>query len=103
MAMRIMSGIGSRNLRARFSSGYLRVVVNYNFGHGWFVSSAPIITDNETHAGRKWTVPVGAVAGRIIKLAGKLPVKLSIGGYYNVVTPQYGAKWQLQSVVAVIF
>ena len=77
--------------------------VNYNFGHGWFVSSAPIITDDETHAGRKWTAPVGAVAGRIIKLGGKLPVKLSIGGYYNVVTPQYGAKWQLQSVVAVIF
>jgi len=53
--------------------------------------------------GRKWTVPVGAVAGRIIKLGGKLPVKLSFGGYYNVVTPQYGARWQLQSVVAVIF
>lgn len=34
---------------------------------------------------------------------GKLPVKLSFGGYYNVVTPQYGARWQLQSVVAVIF
>ena len=54
----------------------------------------------ETHAGRKWTVPVGAVAGRIIKLGGKLPVKLSFGGYYNVVTRQYGAKWQLQSLVA---
>ena len=34
---------------------------------------------------------------------GELPVKLSIGGYYNVVTPQYGAKWTLQTVVAVIF
>jgi hypothetical protein len=48
-------------------------------------------------------VPVGAVAGRIIKLGGKLSVKLSFGGYYNVVTPQYSARWQLQSVVAVIF
>jgi hypothetical protein len=37
------------------------------------------------------------------KVGGKLPVKLSFGGYYNVVTPQYGARWQLQSVVAVIF
>src|SRR5208283_1162675 len=25
------------------------------------------------------------------------------GGYYNVVTPQYGAKWTIQSVAAVIF
>ena len=68
-----------------------------------FVSSAPIITDDETRAGRKWTVPVGVVAGRIIKLGGKLPVKVSFGGYYNVVTPQYGARWQLQTVVAAIF
>jgi hypothetical protein len=37
------------------------------------------------------------------QVGGKLPVKLSIGGYYNVVTPQYGAKWQLQSVFAAIF
>jgi len=76
---------------------------NYNFGHGWFMSSAPIITDDEDHAGRKWTVPVGVVGGRIIKLGGKLPVKLSFGGYYNVVTPQYGARWQIYSTVAVIF
>ena len=41
-------------------------------------------------------MPVGLVGGRIIKLGGKLPVKVSLGGYYNVVTPQYGAKWQLK-------
>ena len=76
---------------------------NYNFGHGWFAFSAPIITDDEDHAGRKWTVPVGGGAGRIIKLGGKLPVKLSLGAYYNVVTPQYGARWQIYSTVAVIF
>ena len=77
--------------------------MNYNFGHGWYVASAPIITDNETHAGRKWTVPLGGVAGRIIKLGGKLPVKLEAGAYYNVVTPQFGARWQLLTQVAVIF
>ena len=55
------------------------------------------------YRGTKWTVPVGTAFGRIIKLGGKLPVKLSLGAYYNVVTPQYGAKWQIQSVVAVIF
>jgi len=75
-----------------------------NPSHGWILSSSPIIIDDEDQAGRKWTVPVGMVGGgRIIKLGGKLPVKLSFGGYYNVVTPQYGARWQLQSVVAVIF
>ncbi len=87
----------------RYATFLAEPFFNYNFGHGWFVSSAPIITDDETASGRKWTVPLGGAAGRIIKLGGKLPVKFSLGAYYNVVTPQYGAKWQIQSVVAVIF
>jgi hypothetical protein len=93
------SGPGGR----RYASFLLEPFANYNFGHGWYVASAPIITDDETHAGRKWTVPVGVVGGRIIKLGGKLPVKIEIGGYYNVVTPQFGARWQLLTEVAVIF
>jgi hypothetical protein len=88
-----LGGVDSGPGGKRYATFLAEPFVNYNFGRGWFVSSAPIITDDETHPGRKWTVPVGAVAGRIIKLGGKLPVKLSIGGYYNVVTPQYGAKW----------
>jgi len=87
----------------RYATFLVEPFFNYNFGHGWFISSAPIITDDETASGRKWTVPLGGAAGRIIKLGGKLPVKFSLGAYYNVVTPQYGAKWQIQSVVAVIF
>ena len=75
---------------------------NYNFEHGWFVGTSPIITDDEVGHGQTWTVPVGAVAGRVFRV-GKLPIKLSIGGYYNVVTPQYGARWTLQTVAAVIF
>jgi len=98
-----LGGVESGPGGKRYAQFLAEPFANYNFGHGWFVSSAPIITDDETHAGRKWTVPVGAVAGRIIKVGGKLPVKFSFGGYYNVVTPQYGARWQLQSVVAVIF
>jgi|SRR5277367_774062 hypothetical protein len=93
------SGPGGR----RYASFLLEPFANYNFGRGWYVASAPIITDDETHAGRKWTVPVGVVGGRIIKLGGKLPVKIETGGYYNVVTPQFGARWQLLTEVAVIF
>ena len=93
------SGPGGR----RYASFFAEPFFNYNFGGGWFLGTAPIITDDETGSGRKWTVPVGAFGGRVIKLGDKLPVKFSIGGYYNVVTPQYGARWQLQSVVAVIF
>ncbi len=76
---------------------------NYNFQGGWFVGTAPIVTANELASGQKWTVPVGAQGGRLIKLFGKLPVNFLVGGYYNVVTPQYGARWQLRTQVAVIF
>ncbi len=98
-----LGGVASGPGGKRYSTFLLEPFFNYNFGHGWFVSSAPLITADWDTPGRKWTVPVGLVGGRIIKLGGKLPVKLSLGGYYNIVTPQYGAKWTIQSVVAVIF
>ena len=52
-----------RRLRSggkRYATFLVEPFINYNFGHGWFVSSAPIITDDETHAGRKWTVRLRA-------------------------------------------
>jgi len=76
---------------------------NYKFSGGWFVGTALIITTKEYGSGRKWTVSVGIGSGRLIKLFGKPPVNLAIGGYYNTVTPQYGARWQLRARVAVIF
>ena len=87
----------------RYASMLLEPFFNYNFGHGWFVSSAPLITADWDTPGRKWTVPVGLEAGRIIKLGGKLPVKLWAGAYYNLIAPEYGARWTIKSAVAVIF
>ena len=86
----------------RYATLLLEPFFNYNFHGGWFVSTAPIVTDNEYGHGNQWTVPVGAVAGRVMKL-GKLPIKWSVGGYYNAVTPQYGARWTLQTNFAFIF
>ena len=54
-----LGGVESGPGGKRYASMLLEPFFNYNFGHGWFVSSAPLITDDETHAGRKWTVPVG--------------------------------------------
>ena len=98
-----LGGVESGPGGKRYSTFLVEPFFNYNFGHGWFINAAPIITADWETPGRKWTVPIGGSAGRIIKLGGKLPVKFSLGGYYNVVTPQYGARWQIQSVVAVIF
>ena len=88
---------------ARYATFLTQPFFNYNFSRGWFVTTAPIITANEDGSGRRWTVPLGAEAGRVIKLGGKLPIRLQVGAYYNVATPQHGATWQMHSELAVIF
>jgi len=87
----------------RYSNFLTQPFFNYNFGGGWFIGTAPIITDNEYSRGAKWTVPVGMQGGRLIKLFDKLPVNLAIGAYYNVVRPEFGPTWQLRTQIALIF
>ena len=87
----------------RYSVMTVNPFVNYNFGEGWFVGSVPIITASWDTPGAKWTVPIGLQAGRLIKLGDKLPVNLLIGAYDNVIRPQFGARWQLRTQVAIIF
>lgn len=77
--------------------------LNYNFAGGWFVGSNMIMTASWDSAGEKWTLPVGAQAGRLIKLGGKLPVNLLIGAYYNALRPQGAGTWQLRTQVAFVF
>ncbi len=88
----------------RYNSFTFNPFINYNFGQGWFIGTVPIITANWLTSGDKaWTLPVGAQAGRLIKLGGKLPVNLVVGAYYNALRPQYGSTWQLRTQVAFIF
>jgi len=78
--------------------------VNYNFPHGWYFTSSPIITANwEAASDERWTVPIGAGVGKIIKID-KLPINTSLQAFCNVVTPQHsGADWQLRFQVQFLF
>jgi hypothetical protein len=70
--------------------------LNYNFKGGWYLTSGPIMTsDWEAKSGQRWTVPVGGGGGKIVRL-GKLPVNLSLQGFYNAVRPDYFANWSLR-------
>jgi hypothetical protein len=94
------SGLGG----TRYNAFLTQPFFNYNFGGGWYVGTAPIATANWLAAGDKaWTVPVGAQAGRVIKLGGKLPVNLQIGAYYNVLRPEYGPTSQFRAQATLIF
>lgn len=77
--------------------------VNYNFPHGWYLVSAPIITANwrET-AGNAWTVPVGGGVGKIIRI-GKLPINVQVEAFANVVRPDNGPDWQLRAQITFLF
>jgi hypothetical protein len=77
--------------------------INYNFGEGWFVGMSNITTANWDTGGEKWTLPVGAQFGRLIKIADKLPVNLLAGAYYNALRPTGTGTWQLRTQVTFIF
>jgi len=105
-----VAGWGDKNVNAML----LQPFVNYNFGKGWYLVSAPILTaDWEADSGDKWTVPVGLGAGRLIRLRqllgdgigdlGKLPINTSLQGYWNAVTPDFGPDWQLRFQVQFLF
>ncbi|MFN3940498.1 MAG: hypothetical protein ACK4IY_07905 [Chitinophagales bacterium] len=81
----------------------LQYFVNYNLPSGLYFTTAPLITANwNADADNKWTIPFGAGAGKIVKVGGKLPVNLQASAYYNVVTPVYGADWQLRLLAVVL-
>ena len=79
--------------------------VNYNFPDkpGRYLTFAPIITANwEADNDNVWTVPLGLGIGQVTRF-GKQPVNMQASVYYNVVTPEFGAKWQLRLQLQLMF
>jgi hypothetical protein len=79
--------------------------INYNFGHGWYVTSSPIITANWLAPDKRdvWTLPVGGGIGKIIRL-GKLPINVQISAYTNTKQPHVtGPDWTLRTQIEFLF
>ena len=86
-----------------YSNFLMQPFLNYNFSGGTYISSAPIITaDWKADSSQRWTVPLGIAVGHIFHV-GRLPVNTQVGGYYNVVHPDYVANWQLRVQVQFMF
>lgn len=90
--------------RADVNQMTLQPFVNYNFKDGWYLSSSPIITANwEADNDHRWLLPVGGSIGRVFKV-GKQPINASLGGYYNVVSPDdTGPQWQIRAQIQFLF
>jgi hypothetical protein len=86
------------------SAMLIQPFVNYNLPHGWYLTTAPIITANwKADSDNRWTLPLGAGVGKIVKL-GRLPINVQLSAYNNVVTPEaFGADWQLRFQVQFLF
>jgi len=81
----------------------LQPFINYNLKKGWYLFTDPILTANwKASNGNVWTVPVGAGAGRIMKL-GFQPVKISAEFYGNVEHRVGGSPWGMQLQFALLF
>lgn len=77
--------------------------VNYNFGKGWALAFAPLITANwDAEAGEKWTVPIGIGISRTT-VFGKQPLTLGLQYYNNVERPTGSAANQLRFSLSLLF
>lgn len=98
----IWSVAGSEN-RPNVNQMTLQPFVNYNFGDGWYVTSAPIILANwQADSDDRWTVPIGGGFGRVFHL-GRLPVNMSIQGFWNVERPDPVGEWTLRFQIQLLF
>ena len=97
-----LSSFGGQVDRGAVSQLLIQPFCNYNLPHGWAISTSPIITANLMAEGsQQWTVPLGGGVSKLVFL-GKLPLNLSLHGYYNVVHPDLGPEWSIRFSVAVL-
>jgi opacity protein-like surface antigen len=95
--------VGGNSLRPPVNTFLAQPFVNYNMAHGWYLTTAPVITANWLATpGEKWTVPIGGGFGRVFRV-GDQPVNASISGYYNAIRPTGTADWQLRIQVSLLY
>ena len=77
--------------------------LNFNFGGGWAMGTAPILTANwEGESGNQWTIPWGLQVSKITRF-GSQPVNLLLGYYYNSEHPEGAADSQVRIQVNFLF
>ncbi len=95
--------LSSNQAGGSYNHGVIQPGINYNFTNGVYITSSPVITvDWRAASSQQWTVPVGAGIGKVFRL-GKLPVNMSLAGYYNVVSPTNGPNWDIRAQVQFLF
>jgi hypothetical protein len=77
--------------------------VNYNFGKGWAIAFAPLITANwDASSGNQWTVPLGLGITRTTVFNGR-PMSIGAQYYNNVTRPDGAAGYTFRFIIAPLF
>ncbi len=77
--------------------------INYNFGGGWALGTAPIIRcDWKAPSGEQCTIPLGLQLSKVMRF-GSMPVNLLGGYYHNVEHPTGGATDQIRLQLNMMF
>jgi len=89
--------------RPDFNQVLIQPFVNYNLPGGWYLTSSPVITANwQADSANRWTLPIGAGAGKIFRI-GKQPLNAQLGAYYNAERPKGGPDWTLRFQLQFLF
>ena len=81
----------------------LQPFINYNFGHGWAATSAPLITANwDAPSGEEWTVPLGIGISKTT-VFNRRPMNIGLQYYHNVVHPDSGPSDQVRIILALLY
>ncbi len=94
---------GSSSTNPAVNSMLVQPFVNYNFGKGWALSTAPNITANfSATPGQAWTVPLGLGLTKTFRLA-TTPMQFGVQYYSNIVKPNLAPSTQLKVVLSFLF
>ena len=89
--------------RASTRSMNLQPIAAYFHPNGWSVGySGNILANwNARDGDGVWTIPLGASVAKVVKLGGKLPLRIALAGQWMPVHPdQFGQKWNVQVIFA---
>ena len=101
-AQQIWSVIGSSE-RNSVSQMILKPTLSYNLPQGWYLrSNMEVIANWNSSSDQRWTVPIGAGAGKLFVI-NEHALDLRLEAYYNAVTPDAGPTWSLNASVRFIF
>lgn len=95
--------VAGPSARTDVNQMFMQPFVNYNFRHGWYLTSSPEVTaDWEKQRAERWVVPVGGGVGKIVKI-GALPVNTYAQFFSNVEHPQGTSNWSARLQIQLLF